>query len=67
MDWLEQHSPMIVNWKLKSLVFQYQDTEVLLQELQTDLSVCTAISIHELLQLDKNDDIWCAMEVDISD
>ena len=28
MDWLEQHIPMTVNWKLKSMVFQYQGTEV---------------------------------------
>jgi hypothetical protein len=31
MDWLEQHSPMVVDWKKKLLSFDYQGEKVVLQ------------------------------------
>ena len=67
MDWLEQHSPMTVDCKKKSLDFLYLGSEIHLQGVQTDLSACTVISLQELVQLEKQDAIWCAMEVDISE
>uniref|UniRef100_A0A0A9D2Z3 Integrase catalytic domain-containing protein n=1 Tax=Arundo donax TaxID=35708 RepID=A0A0A9D2Z3_ARUDO len=33
MDWLEANSPMQVNWKLKTLKFEYENREVFLQGL----------------------------------
>jgi len=35
MDWLEQHSPMTIDWKKKSLDFLYLGSEIRLQGVHT--------------------------------
>lgn len=44
MDWLEQHSPMVVDWKKKLLSFDYQGEKVVLQGILPDVITCAHIN-----------------------
>lgn len=57
MDWLEQHSPMIIDWRKKILSFEYQGNQVFLQGIVPDVVSCEQITHMELATLlnqDKN-------------
>jgi hypothetical protein len=63
IDWLEQHSPMEVHWKLKWLSFEHLGSKVQLFGLKPNLTQCPVISALEILQLQAVDNLWCIMEV----
>lgn len=46
MDWLEEHSPMPVNWKMKTTAFEYKGTTVKMQGVRHDIQQCSVISVH---------------------
>lgn len=54
---------MTVNWKSKCFSFDYQGAEITLQGVQSDLTLCAPISIHELAKLEQNDSIWSVVEL----
>lgn len=53
MDWLMQHSPMIVNWATKSLVVNMHGQQVSLQGIISYTAQCSLISSRQLKELDK--------------
>jgi len=63
MDWLEMHSPMEVHWKLKWMSFLHQNTKITLQGVQPDLTTCPPISSFDVKILQKNDDLWCVLQL----
>lgn len=48
MDWLEKHSPMQIDWKLKTIQFVLDSRQVLLQGVVPDVSCCPVISTDQL-------------------
>lgn len=48
MDWLERHSPMQIDWKLKTLQFQWQNRQVTLQGVIPDTSDCPPVTCNQL-------------------
>jgi len=63
MDWLEQFSPMEIQWAQKWLTFHYQGEKVKLQGLTNSISSLLPVSGDQLLAMLKQDDIWCAVQV----
>lgn len=63
MDWLEQHSPMVVDWKKKLLSFDYQGEKVVLQGILSDVITCAHINYMELATLANQDKVWCMLEL----
>jgi len=69
IDWLEQHSPMEVNWKEKWMSFDYQGSKALLQGILPQVLNCMEITSQELSVLERTDQLWCLVElhsVDVS-
>jgi hypothetical protein len=62
MDWLETLSPITVHWAKKWFSFTYQGKKVRIQGLQ-DGGTCHLLSGDQLLALQKQDEIWCAVLV----
>lgn len=54
MDWLEQFSPMKVDWVQKWLEFQFQGSTVRLQGIQSHISSCLPITPDQLTGLLKS-------------
>lgn len=63
MDWLEQHSLMKVHWVQKWMSFCYKGKKIKLQGLTPKLSQIERISVHQLEQLEQDNDIWCILEI----
>ncbi|CAO2144897.1 unnamed protein product [Urochloa humidicola] len=63
MEWLEQHSPMMVSWKEKWMAFDHEDQHIKLQGVRSEFIQCSEITIQELFQLEQNDEVWCILEV----
>lgn len=63
MDWLEQHSPMQINWSHKWLEFQYNQQLTRLQGLIPQLDQCDTISVHQLQGMAKTDSIECMVQL----
>lgn len=63
MNWLEQHSPMEIQWAQKWLSFQYQGRPVKLQGLNPRLDKSPQISYEHLCSLQDQDDIWCTVQI----
>jgi hypothetical protein len=69
IDWLEQHSPMEVNWKEKWMSFDYQGSKALLQGIIPHVLNCMEITPQELFVLERTDQLWFMLElrsVDVS-
>lgn len=63
MQWLEQHSPMEVEWAHKWLSFNHQGKKIKIQGLNPNLSQCLSISWDQFHSLQKKDDIWCVVHL----
>jgi len=63
MDWLEEFNPMNIDWKYKLVTFQYQEQQVQLQGVQSDLQKCVAISLSQLEALYKKNVVVCLIEL----
>ena len=61
IDWLEQHSPMEVNWKDKWMSFDYQGSKAVLQGITPQIQSYQEISTHELTVLEHQDQLWCLL------
>jgi len=61
IDWLEQHSPMEVNWKEKWMSFDNQGSKALLQGILPQVQSCQEITSHELSVLENQDQLWCLL------
>jgi hypothetical protein len=61
IDWLEQHSPMEVNWKDKWMSFDYQGSKAVLQGITPQIQSYQEISPHELTVLEHQDQLWCLL------
>lgn len=48
MDWLEQHSPMWVDWKRRKLRFTYQGNRITLKGIKDCTSKCTKLKVNKL-------------------
>lgn len=65
MDWLEEHSPMKINWKLKHVAFEHKGSEIMLQVLLPDTQQCSIISVQQLDALFKQDAVLQIFELGI--
>jgi len=63
MDWLEQFSPMEIQWAQKWLTFHHQGQKVKLQGLSDSISSLMPVSAEQLCAMLKQDDIWCAVQI----
>lgn len=63
IEWLENYSPMQVQWKRKWLCFSYQGTSVKLQGIQDTCQPSSEFSAQQLQALDKSDGIWCLVHL----
>lgn len=63
MDWLEQFSPMQIDWSHKWLEFYQGKQMIKLQGLVPKLDQCEAISIHQLTGMAKTDSIECVVQL----
>lgn len=61
IDWLEQHSPMEVDWMGKWLSFDYQGRRALLQGILPQVQSCEVITPHQLTILEHQDQLWCLL------
>ncbi|XP_015618641.1 uncharacterized protein [Oryza sativa Japonica Group] len=50
MDWLMKHSPMSVDWSLKTITLSLQGTTVTLQGVHSELAHCKILSANEMQQ-----------------
>jgi hypothetical protein len=57
MDWIEQHSPMHVDWKAKWMSFDYQGGTTMLQGILPTPQSCSVITSSDLAKLDNQDQI----------
>lgn len=48
MDWLESHGPMQVDWREKTLKFQYNQQRVCLRGVRSDVSHCAGMSASQV-------------------
>lgn len=63
MDWLELYSPMEVHWKSKWMSFLYKEEKIELQGIIPDLSHYQFMDTSEIENLQKNDEIWCVLQL----
>ncbi|XP_062187935.1 uncharacterized protein LOC133891241 [Phragmites australis] len=63
MDWLERHSPMNIDWVAKWISFNHKGTDIKLQGISASSLHCHSIDDHTLLKLERNDDIWCVVQL----
>jgi hypothetical protein len=63
MDWLAANSPMTIDWQQKLLLFHTDQTRVVLQGLQADLSTLEPLSVPQLVHLDLLDELWCVLQL----
>lgn len=57
MDWLEQCGPMLVDWAAKTLQFDHEGRQVVLQGLQAKTSQVQQVDMAQLLALESNNSI----------
>lgn len=53
-DWLEEFSPMTIDYKLKSTQFTHESKTIKLQGVVDNTTTCTPVSAHKLKGLLKN-------------
>lgn len=64
-DWLEEFSPMLIDYKLKTMQLSYQGKTIHLQGLVDNPIVCTPVSAHKLKGLLKHGVVthYCAQMI----
>jgi hypothetical protein len=63
MDWLEQHSPMQVQWAEKWFSFVHHGKTIMLHGLGNSDGLCFHISGDQLYAMQKQDEIWCIIQL----
>lgn len=63
MDWLEQHSPMQVQWAEKWLSFSHHGKIIKLQGLSDFDGKCSLISEDQLHAMQKQDEVFCIVQL----
>lgn len=63
MDWLEQHSPMNIDWVQKWVEFQHLKETVRLQGISTAVGHCAEISMEQLSGMAKSGSIMYAVQL----
>lgn len=63
MDWLEQFSPMRIDWAKKWLEFHYQQQLIRLKGLQPKLNHCDSISLHQLTGMVATESVECVLQL----
>jgi hypothetical protein len=63
MDWLEQHSPMQVQWAEKWFSFSHQGRNLKFSGIQEFDGKCQVINGDQLVALHKQDEIWCIVHL----
>lgn len=59
MDWLKKHGDMNCNWEKKTLKFNHNGKEVLLQGIQSSTPTALAeVHIDQVLKWTKGNDVW---------
>ncbi|WVZ64364.1 hypothetical protein U9M48_013891 [Paspalum notatum var. saurae] len=67
IEWLEQFSPMTVQWAEKWFTFCHQGKPVKLQGLLDSLVQCKRIDGDQFHALTKTDEIWCVVQAYVVD
>lgn len=63
MDWLEQFSPMQIEWNHKWLEFFHQGKMIRLQGVTSQISQCSAISGEQLQGMTKKGSVLCLVQL----
>lgn len=63
MDWLEQFSPMQVQWAQKWLSFSHNGVKVQLQVITDAANKLSFTSSDQLNALLKHDEVWCVVQL----
>lgn len=63
MDWLEYHSPMIIDWPARTMQIQVEGRTVILQGAPKKKQQCLLISSIQLDSLQKKDAIACVVQL----
>ena len=63
MDWLEQHSPMQIDWRAKTLMFQYQQVELCLKGVRANTRFCATLTANQVLGLIHRDAVMQVVEL----
>jgi len=63
MDWLEQPSPMQVQWAEKWFSFSHQGRNIKFSGIQEFDGKCQVIDGDQLVALHKQDEIWCIVHI----
>ncbi|XP_066160673.1 uncharacterized protein [Oryza sativa Japonica Group] len=67
MDWLEQFSPMQVDWVHKWIAFQHHGQAVQLQGIHPQLSTCFPISNDQLQGMSKKGAVMCLVHLNVAE
>lgn len=62
MDWLEQHSPMQINWRAKTLQFQYKQRAVCLKGVSANIALFPSITGNQVKGLVHRNAVLHAVE-----
>lgn len=63
MDLLEEHSPMDVDWKQKTMQFQYLGQLVLITGVRPDISRCSEVTVAQLSCLLQQHAVACTVQL----
>jgi len=63
MEWLEAYSPMQIQWKEKWLSFSHQNSTIRLHGVQDAVVDVNAITVHQLIAMEKQDLVWGIVEL----
>jgi hypothetical protein len=63
MDWVEQHSPMQIDWRAKTLKFQYQQVEVCLKGVRANTRSCVTLTANQVQGLIHRDAVMQVVEL----
>lgn len=68
MDWLEAHSPMLVNWSQKWLHIPFQESSATLRGISSSVMTNSVVQMCNMLELsDKEHDIYASLPVQVQD
>jgi hypothetical protein len=69
MDWLQQHSPMQVDWVKKQFIIPVGDKEFTIKGIQANTSDCPAVSAKQLQQMIESEEmaycLWICLEAEV--
>lgn len=72
MDWLEQHSPMKVDWRAKTLQFNYNQKKIYLKGVKANIQNCKTLSATQVQGLVHRSAVrhvveFCSIELAVED